>query len=605
MSYQVLARKYRPQTFDEVVGQEHVTRTLKNALRQGRLAHAFLFTGPRGVGKTSTARILARAVNCPNIDLKGDAEPCNVCETCRALFEDRELDVIEMDAATYNGVDDVRRINDSCRLAPVAGNRKIYIIDEVHMFSKPAFNAFLKTLEEPPSHVIFILATTDVQKVPATIRSRVQRFDFRPLGPADIAPHLKKICDSEGWANDEEAMWIIARAGAGSLRDAEGLLDQVVSFSGGTARAEETREVLGVLPTELLADTTSLLARQAVSEVPPFFELLVQRGVEYTEFLRALQGYWLDIVFLKQNLELSGTSPEEIEQMKACSAPLAIEDMFRLIRLAEQLEDSLKWSMAPRERFEVSFLRWTTLENVVTLRELIEAVAADRGGASRAPGIPDSGQVETPAAAKSAPAPATGPSPLSRGDNRGVSESTDSGQVKTPAAAKSAPAPATGPSPLSRGDNRGVSEIPDSGQVETPAAAASEPLSLSAIQSAWPELAIRLTKLSPVAGASAGGWQAVELNGTKLTVRCHNPREMAQAQLKEQLPNLARILSELFGTALTVAMGRPLPESAEKLVAQTPPLPPVPPAEGGDLFSNFVNRIGGVEVDPKTVREPK
>jgi DNA polymerase-3 subunit gamma/tau len=342
MSYQVIARRWRPQFFSDVVGQEHVTRTLKNAIKQGRLAHAFLFTGPRGVGKTSTARILARAINCPNLNLE-NPEPCNECETCRALLEDRELDVIEMDAASYTGVEDIRHINDVARLAPVAGQKKIFIIDEVHMLSKSAFNAFLKTLEEPPEHVIFILATTDVHKVPSTIRSRVQRFDFRPLSQSEIASHLAKICTAENWEHDEEALWLIARQADGSLRDGEGLLDQVVSFSGGSAKKEETREVLGVLPEDLLLRATSIIANRDTSALPGYFDELARTGADYTALLQELQRCWTDLIFLKQKLQLAGKAEVECQRLREAGSALEVEDLLRLVRLSTKLEDEIKW----------------------------------------------------------------------------------------------------------------------------------------------------------------------------------------------------------------------------------------------------------------------
>ncbi len=563
MSYQVLARRWRPKTFAEVVGQEHVTRTIKNALKQGRLAHAFLFTGPRGVGKTSTARILARAVNCPNIDLKGDAEPCNECETCQALIHDREMDVIEMDAASYNGVDDIRRINDICRLGPVAGKKKIYIIDEVHMLSKPAFNAFLKTLEEPPEHVIFIMATTDVHKVPATILSRVQRFDFRPVQPADVVPHLAHICREEQWPYDEEALWLIARRAEGSLRDAEGLLDQVVSFAGSRVTLEATREVLGILPTELLAQTTALIADHCVSDVPPFLEQLALHGVDYTELLRSLQGYWMDLVFLKEELKLVGKPDEEIAASKQAGASLSIEDLFRLIRLAENLENALRTATSPRVRFEISFLRWATLDRSVTIRELLDRLES---------GV----DFPSPGPASSAPRSATSPAVISP-------------------ARKTLPNPDVVPAPPS---------IPAAGTPKFAFSSSGE-ITLEDLRKAWPEVIRVLRKTDPAAAAVGDtAWVLDALDGKKLSLYCRVAGAFAAEQMKKSFPNLKTAFAEVCGVDLILIAGTDLHQPSSE--------PAIGPAQiqtttvqGEDLFTNIMNRFGGIEITPGTAREPK
>jgi DNA polymerase-3 subunit gamma/tau len=572
MSYQVLARRWRPKTFSDVVGQEHVTRTIKNALKQGRLAHAFLFTGPRGCGKTSTARILARAVNCPNIDLQGDAEPCNVCETCQALFEDREMDVIEMDAASNTSVDDVRTINDNCRLAPIAGKKKIYIIDEVHMLSRSAFNAFLKTLEEPPEHVIFILATTDVHKVPATILSRVQRFDFRPVQPSDVAPHLAKICAVEGWPASMEALWLIARRGEGSLRDAEGLLDQVVSFSGGEVSLEATRDVLGVLPGELLADATRLLGAKALAQIPEFLDGLVLKGVDYTELLKALQSYWMDLIFIKETLPVKGVSEDEAKQMTDAGAELSVDDLFRLIRLAETLENDLRWSTAPRVRFEVSFLRWSTLDRVANIRDILDRVG----------GTPSSGSV-----------------PVS---NQTVNTVTAPARPETAKPQVSAPPAAT---PIERNAPPKPEPVPESAAVTPSAPASLEDLSLESLKALWPTVMQTLRRKNQAA-ASIGerSWILDSLQGKKLTLCCTTPGKFATDQMKGYFPDLGAALTEVCGTNLVLIAGAskaPSPETGDKPAAPPPPKP----ADPSDLFAVLKNRFGGVEIDPDKAREPQ
>ena len=541
MSYQVLARRWRPKRFADVVGQEHVTRTLQNAIRQGRLAHAFLFTGPRGIGKTSTARILARAVNCPNMESSGAAEPCNECETCRALLEDREMDVIEMDAASYTGVDDIRRVIENCRLAPVAGRMKIYIIDEVHMLSRSAFNAFLKTLEEPPSHVIFILATTDVQKVPATILSRVQRFDFRPVQPVDTAPYLGKICEHEGWPAEEEALWLIARRAEGSLRDAEGLLDQVVSYAGGKVTLQAARETLGVLPGELLAEATELLVSNSVRSVPAYLEQLALRGVDYTQLLKDLQSYWMDLIFIKQGLPVKGRVDVEIEQMQKAGAELSVEDLFRLIRLAERLEDDLKWSTAPRVRFEVSFVRWASLDRVATIRDILDRLGTSTGGTA-------------PPARSEAVAPPR--------------------EAKTPAASQSP-------------------------RAATPSADA---VTLDTLRQKWPEINAALRKRNQVAAATAEkSWVLEAFDGRKLTVSCTMPGKFATDSMKESFAHLAAAIQDVCGITPILVAGAARPEAPQPVEPAKPATPP----SGDDLFSNFMSRFGGVEIDPNQAREPK
>ncbi len=271
MSYVVLARKWRPKRFEDVVGQGHIATTLLNSIRSERTAHAYLFVGPRGIGKTSTARIFATALNCAETS---DGEPCGKCEICNEIAANRSMDVIEIDGASNNSVDDIRMLRENVKIAPATLKFKVYIIDEVHMLSAAAFNAFLKTLEEPPEHVKFIMATTEAQKIPATVLSRCQRFDFRRLTSRQIAGRLKSIVDAESIGIDEGALFSIARAAAGSMRDAESILDQLVSFSDADITQNDVHAMLGTVGQEVykriavaIADNDSFAILKTVDEI--------------------------------------------------------------------------------------------------------------------------------------------------------------------------------------------------------------------------------------------------------------------------------------------------------------------------------------------------
>ena len=327
MSYLVLARKYRPLTFDDVSAQEHVTTTLLNALAADRVSHAYIFTGPRGVGKTSTARILARAVNC--LEPQGH-NPCNKCERCIEITEGRSLDVMEIDGASNRGIDEIRDLRDRVDYAPSSAKYKIYIIDEVHMLTTEAFNALLKTLEEPPGHVIFIFATTAAQKVPATILSRCQRFDFKALPVAKIVDCLQGIITSEKLNFPLEVLEMVARKAGGAMRDALSLLDQVTAFCGNEATLEKAAQVLGVFDTELFFELSEIVSTHDSAAALAYVEKLCSEGIDLVEFYRELAEHYRNLTIFKiggQAVESTEIPPSAAERYREVSATFALEDI--------------------------------------------------------------------------------------------------------------------------------------------------------------------------------------------------------------------------------------------------------------------------------------
>jgi DNA polymerase-3 subunit gamma/tau len=379
VSYEVFARKYRPQTFDDIVGQTHVTRTLKNAVEQNRLAHAYLFVGPRGTGKTSTARILAKALNCTH---GPTVTPCGKCDNCREIAGGNSLDVIELDAASNRGIDDVRELRDNVRYAPAKGRFKIYIIDEVHMLTKEAANALLKTLEEPPKHVIFCLATTEPEKLPITILSRCQRFDLHRIATNLIAQQLQSIATKEKLTLAGAAAHAIARGAEGGMRDAESMLDQLVAFCGEKIEEADVLNVFGFTSQQMVADFVGRILRGQTADALTLLHEQCEAGKDMMKLMSDTIAYLRDLLVFKVKPDaLSDEASTETRAAFAEQAPLL--ETERVLELIDQFavaEGRMKWAPNKKLHFEVAVIRAIQTLDQTTLDEVIENLNALRDG---------------------------------------------------------------------------------------------------------------------------------------------------------------------------------------------------------------------------------
>ncbi len=404
MSYRVFARKYRPQCFEEVVGQEHITRTLQNAIKGNRLAQAYLFVGPRGVGKTSTARILAKALNCQ----QGPTDnPCGVCDACLEIAEGRSLDVMEIDGASNNSVESIRTLRENAAYAPARGPYKVYLIDEVHMLTTAAFNALLKTLEEPPEHVKFLFATTEAQKVPATILSRCQRFDLRRLTPELIAGHLLYIAKKEEIALDPAAADAIARGADGALRDAESMLDQVVAFCGTTISAADVHQVFGFTPRESILQLSHALVNRDTHTALSLVKSQSEAGKDLSRLLADLVGLLRDILISKVHPPETATPESELGKVIAQEKLLLLLDHFG------DAEGRLRWTSDKKLQLDVALIKAVHLLEEVSLSDLLDILTDLHGGGSLPVPAPRlAAPLPTPQAVPSTPIPVITPAAI-------------------------------------------------------------------------------------------------------------------------------------------------------------------------------------------------
>lgn len=516
MTYLVMARKYRPQTFEEVVGQAHVTTTLKHAIQTNRISHAYLFAGPRGTGKTTVARILAKALNCKE---GPTPQPCNHCDSCREITIGRSLDVMEIDGASNNSVDDIRALRENIRYVPSQGKYKVYIIDEVHMLSDSAFNALLKTLEEPPAHAIFIFATTEPHKLPQTVLSRCQRFDFRRIPTTDLVKTIQDIAAKENLQIEKEASYILARRADGSLRDVLSLLDQVIAYGVGseldggekkTITADLITETLGLVDQEKLFEITDAIGQKDARKGIAILNQLIDSGIDLPEFVNSLIQHLRDLLMTKvsgDSTTLFDLSDAYIRKYKEKSSAFSEEDLLRMIKVVADLNLNLKRASDPRILLEMTLMKLLKMESSVNLTEVLKKLDLLKG---------------------------------CQGENEHLSGATESSVSPT--------------KPEETSIKKQSVDIPDEKEFlpSTPddqnSYVKTEPLSLMGIQKRWNEVLgeIKTNKLSLWSLIKDG--EVVGLEDDTLTIEFHNGGSFhkKQAERKENLNLIQKALGGIF-----------------------------------------------------------
>ena len=544
MAYQVLARKYRPQRFDDIVGQRGVTQTLQNAIAADRIAQAFVFAGPRGVGKTTTARVLARALNCES---GPTADPCGKCNACVEIAEGRDMDVLEIDAATHTQVENVREvIIAGLAMAPVRDRYKIFIIDEFHQLSSHSFNALLKSIEEPPPHVVFMMATTELQKIPDTVLSRSQVFEFRTIGTQAIRAQLREIAAKESITIDDAGVALIARAADGSMRDAESALDQVMAFAGDRITAEEVSTVLGLIGRDPVLDAVEVVADENAPAVFALAGRFVEAGYDLRlvcrELTRALRDMLVISIDQARAQDPDVATDADRDRLVALAGRFSREDLMRAFDVLSRAEFEIRGAAQPRHHFEMALLKWMHLRKLVPLTELLA------GGAAR---------LERPAAAP-APRPVPRPAPPARA----AAVSREDARPAAPPASASRP---------------GGQSAPPASRAPGPESAVAAPAPAAEADGRAAILAEIKRRKKFFHGTVVAQAQRIDLVGDRLTFRFTAAQRTLAAQIEQSRAWLEEMATEVAGRKVTVVAER---SGADPQPAAQPA--PAAAAEGTD-----------------------
>ncbi len=516
MSYLVLARKWRPQVFEDVIGQRPITQTLQNAISQKRVAHAFLFTGARGVGKTSTARILAKALNCetgPSIN------PCNQCKTCHEISSGTSMDVIEIDGASNRGIDEIRELRENVRYTPAKSQHKIFIIDEVHMLTREAFNALLKTLEEPPPHIIFVFATTEPHKIPSTILSRCQRYDFKRIPLKEIVESLKRITEEEKVQISQRGLLYLARESEGSMRDAQSLLDQVISYAGKEIRDEDIVEVLGLVDQKILHDTLEAIADRDAGRCMDVVEQVYLYGYDVQHFCRELLHSLRNLILMKVSQHpghLIELPEEELQVLRKLAERFPFDHLNHLFNLLLKGEEEVAQSTFPRTMLEMTLIRMATLRPVLAIEDILKKLEGLER--TRPPSNVQAVDREGPAHEK----------------RKEFKEARPPKEPKEPKEPQRDDAPSS-----KRTENSADSQDPDHSPGEEPGG---EPQ--KAREETWKELVSFTRTRNPVLGAFLAFGDLVQLNEEKIEIGFEKDsfhyERMLEAENRSQLEKICR-----------------------------------------------------------------